>query len=196
MGYTHYWYVKGPLDQGTWDEFKGEAQDIVREAQANGIRVRGSLGDGEPTFGSDRIALNGDNDRNQDYESFIVTRKGSGQIADYGEMKGKGFSFDCCKTQYRPYDEVVVAILISLATHFPDTVIVRSDGSAPHGEFDQGVDLYQRTTGKSCNVRRLINRDENDMDEDETLPSTNTDFDDDYSYEAVTQYPDLNTYFR
>jgi hypothetical protein len=164
VGYTHYWYVKGPLDKKDWNIFSKEARAIVGEAMQDGISIKGPSGGGNPIFNAERVMFNGNADRDEDYESFIVTRKGSDQISGF-DGSTKGFSFDCCKTRGdRPYDEVVVAVLFALQERFPATVRISSDGSVKDGEFTKGVDLFERALGRSCDPIALLRR-ENDPDE-------------------------------
>ena len=53
-----------------------------------------------------------------------------------------GFNF--CKTEWKPYDEVVTACLIVARDHFPASVLaIDSDGEWYGGDWDKGAQLYQ-----------------------------------------------------
>lgn len=77
---------------------------------------------------SDReIVLNGKPP--QDYETFALER--TPVCPDYQRdavAKGEGI-FNCCKTEYRAYDPVVVSILEVARTVAPDAIVVTSDGN-------------------------------------------------------------------
>ena len=69
---------------------------------ASGVAIAGSDGEGEPHLSEDVIALNGSEDDGGSHESFILQ----------WDARSNG-SF--CKTQNKPYDVVVTAILIRAA---------------------------------------------------------------------------------
>ena len=113
MGYTHYWEFDG--DGETFGRTALDAQRIVEHAATIGISIKGPMGAGEPEFTEGKIALNGDESKGEDYETFAITAEGTG--------------FDFCKTRGdMPYDAVVTAILIRFAQHGGTHVGVRSDG--------------------------------------------------------------------
>lgn len=82
-----------------------------------------------PEFDNEAIALNGKTP--EDYESFVLER--APRMPDhYGadrreEAKKEGI-FNFTKTEYRPYDAVVVSILYVAAKIAPDAITVSSDG--------------------------------------------------------------------
>lgn len=73
-----------------------------------------------PIFSHDRIALNGV-EPNEDYESFIIER-------DPSKRDNEKESFAFCKTEYRPYDAVVVSILAAAQIIAPSAIKASSDG--------------------------------------------------------------------
>ena len=68
--------------------------------EASGLSITGGSGDGDPVLNDDLICLNGDGD--EGYETFSLSRK---------PLSGGGFG-DSTKTAYKPYDDIVTAILI------------------------------------------------------------------------------------
>ena len=109
MGYTHYW--KGQVPAAT-DELLAVIDFIQTKVQMQplGIKLADWSGSGSPKFDGKRIEFNGDQDADSgdlSYETFC---------ADYGTAIGFGF----CKTEHRPYDIAVVAILSALDAYGPD----------------------------------------------------------------------------
>lgn len=88
------------------------------------IKLAGPQGEGPVEFGPNDIALNGTSEGDECYESFHLRKAPK---ASEGDEPGKGI-FDCCKTEYRPYDPVVVSILHVARTIAPQAITVDSDG--------------------------------------------------------------------
>jgi hypothetical protein len=55
-----------------------------------------------------------------------------------------GFVFDFCKTQWRPYDAVVLACLLAAKGELRDDIRIGSDAEAPE-EWQAGESLYRAT---------------------------------------------------
>jgi len=111
MGYTHYWDTSD-LDADVWkNEFVPGVMAIIAKSD---VPLAGAMGEGEPTISDTEIALNGKSP--DDYESFVLA------------LPRKAYGFT--KTQYRPYDKVVVAILMLAKQCFGDAFSWSSDGDA------------------------------------------------------------------
>lgn len=95
--------------------------------QGKPIRLAGPGGTGSPIINAKMIALNGV-EPDEDYESFVLesNRKPNKYESTEEECKEGLFSF--CKTEYRPYDAIVVSILHVARTIAPDAIKVSSDG--------------------------------------------------------------------
>lgn len=110
MGYTHYAHGKVTL-----------TEDIVADVKTiialSGVAIRGWDGTGKPIISTEEIRLNGAESLDEDFETFTVI---SGQEASF------------CKTGHRPYDAVVVAILMLL------TEYAARNGEVFHWESDGG----------------------------------------------------------
>lgn len=122
MGYTHYWKKTEELPQDVWEDFIPEAAQIMKES---GVALGDNLGnvDSKPVITQDVLSFNGI--APDDYETFSLNR-----------MKE---DFNCCKTQYRPYDKVIVAILM-LAEQCFDGFSWSSDGDAE--DHKEGKELF------------------------------------------------------
>lgn len=127
MGYTHHWKLSRPLTTPERDTLRVFAEIVISKHQQI---LAGPDGLGSPEIGHAGIALNGTH--NVRYETFA-------------------FSFDrssnFCKTQQRPYDKVVVALLCLAAHVAPDACSVSSDGDAR--DWAEGLQIA-RTTLPAC----------------------------------------------
>lgn len=123
MGYTHY-----HRDCPVTPQIAADARKIVA---ASTVSICGPMGTGKPKITDSIIALNGDASTDDDYESFVLGE--TGPVSWF------------CKTDQRPYDEVVVAILISAMLRSEGSFRAESDGSLD--DWSDGIDLYERACG-------------------------------------------------
>ena len=96
IGYTHYWKKTEELPQDVWEEdFIPQASQIMKDS---GVELGDNFGkvDSKPVITPDVLSFNGITP--DDYETFSLSRKKE--------------DFNFCKTQHRPYDKVIVAILM------------------------------------------------------------------------------------
>ena len=103
-----------------------------------GVRIGGALGTGSPIFGSDTICFNG----RPGHESFLILR--SFQHPDQ-ETGSDGLHWDGIATAGKPYDTLVVAVLLSFKHHFPEAALYSDGGER---EWAAGVALYRKVTGR------------------------------------------------
>ena len=109
-----------------WRTFPHE--EVATPQQGAAITVCGPAGTGQPRFTNDEIALNGSEAKQEDYEPFALERAPNpGGWQTPAEVEKEGI-FSFCKTEYRPYDAVVVSILHVARTVAPEAIEVRSDG--------------------------------------------------------------------
>ena len=113
MGYTHYWRQSRSFTAQEWARITAEANRIL-SAAANAVQLCGPMGNGVPEVTKGCIALNGDETKGEDHESFVLNRE------------AEEFAF--CKTARKPYDPVVVSILCAARDIAPDAIKVSSDG--------------------------------------------------------------------
>ncbi len=103
--------------------------EIPPPMQGQAIRLADGTGKPgtRPRFTDAAIILNGV-DPDESYETFDLERAPA--KPDYqpiAEVEREGI-FACCKTEYRPYDAVVVSVLHIARCIAPDAIVVRSDG--------------------------------------------------------------------
>lgn len=146
MGYTHY-HIRDNRNKGSayfYGKLALDAKAIIAEAQKRGITICGGNGEGEPEFTEGYFSLNGNAEANKDYETFMWEA-----LPEQPEWQAKQDGndiFDFCKTQHRPYDAVVTAILIRAKVIYGDLVTVRSDGS--WSEWQAGREIYEAVFGE------------------------------------------------
>jgi SAM-dependent methyltransferase len=149
MGYTHYYRRPSTLDALRFSFFVDDVRAIVAalpEAAALsdvGITPDGVTFNGKPpadygTFDLPRVRV----DRPRPYRTE----------PDIGPT-GEPLVFQCCKTQRRPYDLAVCAVLLRFARHFPGAVVT-SDGS-PEDRAD-ALALVARTFPRDPSPVRVI----------------------------------------
>ena len=138
MGYTHYYErrrdVAAPADAyGRWAM---DAKAIIATAEAQGIRIAGWDGDGQPEFTEGYVSLNGWQD--ESCETFIW----HAELQDNPEWRDAAEPFFYfVKTRQRPYDAVVVALLLRLKHYYGDAVDISSDGTWDENHYDfEGFD--------------------------------------------------------
>jgi hypothetical protein len=128
MGYTHYF----PGLTATADVIDGARKIIA----ASTVTICGPDGQGLPILNeAEGIRLNGFEAAGEAYETFHL---GGTDEPAYPDM------WTFCKTENRPYDEVVTAILIAAAVRALDTTAgsVRSDGRWDN--WAAGVALFEK----------------------------------------------------
>lgn len=111
----------GFKESGAWRTFAHPEAPIPRQGVP--ILVAGPSGRGKPRLNKHLIALNGR--RPDDYESFVLGKEPPTPFCDRPDADA---TLSFCKTEYRPFDAVVVSILAAARTVAPDAIEVRSDG--------------------------------------------------------------------
>jgi hypothetical protein len=146
VGYSHYWYWLDRVDEARMGACLTEVAAVL---DAAAVPLAGPLGSGDPVRSSVGIACNGV--APDDYETFeFPGLLPSGPIRYEDGSRRDGFN--CVKTAWMPYDEVVTACLLVAAHHFPQHVFrLSSDGEYPT-DWQRGRALYERATGRSAPV--------------------------------------------
>ena len=111
----------GFKEPGAWRTFAHPEAPIPRRGEP--ILVAGPSGRGKPRLNKHLIALNGR--RPDDYESFVLGKEPPTPFCDRPDADA---TLSSCKTEYRPYDAVIVSILAVARAVAPDAIEVRSDG--------------------------------------------------------------------
>jgi len=134
MGYTHYWQRNGSkLNAARFAEFSQVARRVVDSVVGQGIPLGDAMGKGKPKINDKSIAFNGVGE--QSHESFVINPDQS--------------DFEFCKTNCKPYDVAVVAVLILYKYFFPE-IIFSSDGDL--NDLRAGASLAREALGKDLEV--------------------------------------------
>ena len=123
MGYTHYWRTTKFKDE-QWARLCESTKKVITLAVEQGIMVDREDDDEDqpPLICDSLITFNGRGD--EGYETFYFQKNNT--------------TFQFCKTGLRPYDAVVVAVLI-LAHYYDNDFYWSSDGD--RDDFDDGLAL-------------------------------------------------------
>jgi hypothetical protein len=146
LGYCHYWGRPTELPLGEFRSFAVECGTLRRALGVpvlglfGGVKIGGSFGYGRPIFREHAIGFNG----RPSCEPLVIYRVFHKPQQPPDKF---GLHWDYVKTNEKPYDELVVAVLVSFKHHFPAAAL-SSDG----GERDwaRGIALYQRATGRQA----------------------------------------------
>lgn len=132
MGYTHYWNRRQNLDKQTFGILIHLAHDVITAAEEKGLALNADLNDAH-------ITLNGSGE--ESHETFHFPRVMT--LHDWQRPNENDLYFDFCKTARKPYDVVVVALLILIVSLWNDKyrnhVTVHSDGMV--SDWQEGYDL-------------------------------------------------------
>ena len=137
MGYTHYW-----TDNGRRQAISEAALLIINQlaqrAYQDGIIQRECDDDRPPLITAKLIRFNGVGE--QGHETFYFDAQASDPWA-------------CCKTALKPYDDLVMRVLLVLAYHWPGMEL-RSDGAFDH-EWIEALDWFNQNVGRAYIVDHL-----------------------------------------
>lgn len=137
IGYTTYFTQKQSFTTNDWNELKRILPLIITES---GITICGPLGEDNPIINDNLISFNGCAENAEDYETFEISKKHNPQ-------------FNFCKTQLRPYDIVVCALLTVINAIAPNVLDISSDGNSE--DWNAGVLLASKVMDKDmiCPVK-------------------------------------------
>jgi hypothetical protein len=123
--YSHYFEITKRPDQVIWAQLMLDVEKFFRNLPASDelfdmghdvIQLPllcGPMGDKKPICNTQKISFNGNRQEDMAHESFTLLPK---KMSDY------------CKTDRKPYDFAVCAVLIIAYYHLSDLLLVRSDG--------------------------------------------------------------------
>jgi len=139
MGYTHYWSHKEDFSPSEWQTIRLKTRALLHYTKA-AIRLEfdshlAALVD------EHEIIFNGVGD--DGHETFHVTRLRRSLMSHEQEINGARFGF--CKTACKPYDEVVLAILMYMSDRFPRKFEISSDGDIGKTDGDKARALLEAT---------------------------------------------------
>jgi hypothetical protein len=141
MGYTHYWSATRDFTASEWKDICAATRSVLSATDVKIVREYDRPND-RPDILDDEILLNGSGD--DGHETFYLSRDVPA-APDYRDEGDPDFQF--CKTARKPYDDVVVAILIAARDIAPDAFSWSSDGYLE--EHADGLALLNRATSMS-----------------------------------------------
>ncbi|MER6913945.1 hypothetical protein ABT354_19920 [Streptomyces sp. NPDC000594] len=123
MGYTHYFSYtpEAPALRSAWLQLRLDTAAILDFVKKTGVQLAGSNGHGAPLIDERRISFNGR--ATEECEDFTFT------LDPHERTRRDPFVWDFTKTNGRPYDMAVTAVLLRAHTLIPDHVAIQSDGS-------------------------------------------------------------------
>jgi len=131
MGLTHHWERPTEFPAEAFAKASADAKIVMKKS---GVLLAGFEGGGEPVFTSDAIMFNG----KAPCEPFEI------HAVEFDD-RGRERFFGHCKTEHRPYDLVVKAVLIVLRHHLGDAITVTSDEGVE--EWELARQLCQQALG-------------------------------------------------
>ena len=146
MGYTHSWCV--PLAHrdylAVWPAIVEDTRRIIDAVRGHGIVIAGYDGWRRPTLDSDGhgIAFNGDASTDLDADTFRLT-------PPMPVMAPLQRPVNFCKTNRKPYDLAVAAVLLRCHLLLPGVFLIRSNG-AWDTEWAHGASA---TSSATCSAR-------------------------------------------
>lgn len=114
MGYTHYFNQNKPATNDQWDAICNDFNKLRTVAMlTKAFPIQRECDDtAAPEVSTQFIIFNGIGDAG--HETMFVDKEGNG--------------FQFCKTNNKPYDIAVVALLLLMYHHAPDVWVITSDG--------------------------------------------------------------------
>lgn len=148
MGYTHYFKNAKEIAPRTWAKVCDDVRKILALPEVARLVCREyDEPDKAPEITESLIMFNGRGD--DGHETAYFPRE--------------AFEFKFCKTARKPYDAVVCAVLLTIASRCAGFT-VSSDGE--RGDFSEGLALCERA-GVAVNVGRALRKvDETEQGED------------------------------
>lgn len=126
MGYTHYWNHTPRCEDDVWKTVRIIVKQIF---DITHVPLQYEYDSPKPPV-VDGMGIRFNGVEDDGHETFFFDKEDSG--------------FNFCKTACKPYDEVVVAVLITLARHYPGFAWT-SDGD--YEDFKAGGLLYEQASG-------------------------------------------------
>jgi hypothetical protein len=131
MAHDHSWYRPEVLEEKSFEALATDVQ-ILLQTLPSDIILRGPDGTGQPEVSKDGIYFNGDASRGQEHVPFWLPRIFEIPGLEYPKNEQNNW-YSYCSTAHKPYDLVVLTVLILLKYHFPQ-VSIGSDAYPPDWE--------------------------------------------------------------
>ena len=145
MGYTHYFHFNSRCPADVFAKISNDIKKVVEYCNSlNPDEIRGWDGYGSPEFDDNSISFNGDADKGEDCETFLLEQ----------DRTRKNF----CKTNRNVYDTVVAASVLIAKYYFNDMTASCDDGK--YG-YDKAIRLLKKALGWD-NVKISYNEDDDE----------------------------------
>jgi hypothetical protein len=134
MGYTNYFVQNRDFTMQEWGDLRAAVINMFNRLK----QVKGGNGKGRPIVDNLAILFNGDASKGEDNEPFALSRMGMG--------------FQFCKTERKPYDRYVKAVLVLANFYAPGALTVTCDGDNEPDCWTEGVSIaciYTSRLGRS-----------------------------------------------
>lgn len=125
MGYTIYYTQNRAFTTQEWGDIRAAVIPMFHRLK----QIKGGSGTGRPIIDNSDIIFNGDADKDEDHETFQLSKCNSG--------------FQFCKTARKPYDRYVKAVLVVANYYAPDALNVSCDGDDEDGCWTEGVRIAE-----------------------------------------------------
>ena len=122
MGYTNYHYQKESFNDGEWQNIQRYKKNIIQHF--NYIEIE------EDTSDDDTISLNGVGENS--HETFKLSKE-KRELDSWENEEDGAFSF--CKTNRKPYDQIVWNILLKAYESAPHKIRIENDNGERHGSY-------------------------------------------------------------
>lgn len=135
MGYTVYFTHNRDFTMQEWGDIRAAVIPMLHRLK----QIKGGDGTGRPVIDNSDIIFNGDASKDEDHETFQLSKCNSG--------------FQFCKTARKPYDRYVKAVLVVANMIAPGALDISCDGDDEDGCWDEGVriaDIYLKIPGRSA----------------------------------------------
>ncbi len=134
MGYSHYWHRVEAFNEDDFLAFAERVRKLLHDVRGFDLPIIGPGNQAEPQLDGARIAFNAAGAAGaQDFAiERVVTPRPGFQLTS-------GLWFEACKTQQRPYDATVTAVLAAAHQRWGDRFEIDSDGF--YADWEEGVRL-------------------------------------------------------
>jgi len=148
MGYTHYWYLDS--EDSNSEAYTKAKEEIVLVIKKKIHMLADGHGKGYPEINDNIICINGKGD--DSHEAFYLSKNMSdGKKRSYGGASHEVYEnllFNSCKTQRKPYDDVITAALTILFDRLGHLNKVRVYSDGGETDWENGVALASEVLGR------------------------------------------------
>lgn len=140
MGYTHYFSQQENIPQNSWDKICKDVKIILDHQQKEGVLLE-SNHPSEIMINKKAGYINFNGVGDDSHETFSITQE-------------KHDNFNFCKTNQKPYDLALVASLMVIEHHAPESFNIGSDGNIE--DWQDAAKLNQNILGHAFHFPKDI----------------------------------------